>query len=207
MPEPLVPEDIENVTFPTSLRGYDRDSVDIFLQEVAAAYEIVLTEAKLARTGAQKPYRGLGEEMGDLLQHAKDSAEETKRAAAEEAGRVRQRAVEEAAETLAVAEKRAAEMRAEAEQAAADKMHDAAETVAQLETMETEAHERLTSLRLKLESLTGQLLDLEASRSTKAPTAPPPAGDDPDDEDISLVSETISSVDGTPAPSSNQGGM
>jgi cell division initiation protein len=213
MPEPLAPEDIENVTFPTSLRGYDRDSVDIFLQEVAAAYESVLTEAQSARAGAQKPYRSLGEEMGDLLQHAKDSAEVTKRAAAEEAAKLRQQANEEAAETLGAAERRSTELLADAERAAADKMRDAAETVAQLEAMEVEAHEKLTSLRIKLEELTGQLLDVEARRATRAagststPTTTPPLAET---ENFSIVPETDedeNDVSSEGSVTAEQGGM
>jgi DivIVA domain-containing protein len=196
MAEPLSPEDIENVTFPTSLRGYDRDSVDIFLQEVATAFESVWSEAQAARSGAQKPYRSLGEEMGDLLQHAKDSAEQTKRVAEDEARRLREKAAEDGAATVAAAENQAAELRAVAEREAAEKVQDAADTVAQLEAMETEAREELRELRRKLESLTEQLRALESTKEpameSAAATPPRPeatsSNGGPDTETISIDS-------------------
>jgi len=162
MAEQLVPEDIENVTFQTSLRGYDRDSVDIFLQEVATAYEAAYSEVQAVRAGAQKPYRSLGEEMGDLLQHAKDSAESTKKAAEAEAQRLREQATEDAEATVKAAESQASEIRAAAERDASQKIEDAAETVAQLEAMEKEAREELKTLRVRLDGITTQLRALEA---------------------------------------------
>jgi cell division initiation protein len=178
MAEPLIPEDIENVTFPTSMRGYDRDSVDIFLQEVATAYEAAYTEVQAIRTGAQKPYRSLGEEMGDLLQHAKDSAESTKRAAEEEAKRLREQAAEDSEATVKAAESQAAEIRMAAEREASQKIEDAAETVAQLEAMDKESREELRSLRVRLDHLSDQLRALEPvakdESAPKVPEAVPP---------------------------------
>jgi cell division initiation protein len=173
MAEPLIPEDIENITFPTSMRGYDRDSVDIFLTEVAAAYEAVYTEVQSIRAGAQKPYRSLGEEMGDLLQHAKDSAESTKRDAEDEAKKLREQAVEDSEATLKAAEAQATEIRVAAEREASQKVEDAAETVAQLEAMEKEARDQLRALRVRLDDLSDQLRTLEpAERDESAPKVP-----------------------------------
>jgi DivIVA domain-containing protein len=216
MAEPIGPEDIENVTFPTSLRGYDRDSVDIFLQEVASAYEAATNELNAAR--AQKPYRSLGEEMGDLLQHAKDSAEETKRTAESEARVVLDQANQTAGEKLAGVEAEAVRIRQDAEQDATQKIQEAAETVAQLEKMESEARAELRTLRMRLESVVGQLASLEREdvptpplvEESLAPEDPPPykgpvseedSGptlESPPTEPISLVPEGAGFSDGSP---------
>ncbi len=161
MAEPLNPEDIETTTFPTSLRGYDRDSVDIFLQEVAAAYEAALSESQAARSGEEKPYRSLGEEMGDLLQHAKDSADQTRALAQKEATARLAAAQEEAARLRADAEVQAAEVISAAETEADRRVTDAAETVEQLERMQNEARAEVQGLRLRLEALVDHLRDLE----------------------------------------------
>jgi DivIVA domain-containing protein len=203
MAEQLVPEDIENVSFPTSLRGYDRDSVDIFLQEVAAAYEAVLNEARSARAGAQKPYRSLGEEMGDLLQHAKDSAEQTQKTAEEEARRSVERATEDARNALTSAQEQAANILREAEKEAAVKIQEAADTVAQLESMETEARARIRTLREDLVGLTGELGRLDPAPAPSEARSPdneaplPPVGDPTEQTDMSILTETISATDGS----------
>ena len=192
----MVPEDIENVTFPTTLRGYDRDSVDLFLQEVAVAFEAAVNEVQAVRAGAQKPYRSLGEEMGDLLQHAKDSAEATKKAAEQEAAQLRERATEDAEATMRSAEAQANEIRAAAEKDASVRVEEAAETVAQLEKMEVEAREELRSLRVRLDGLTSQLRALEPRETEPAeqmlvPPPPAAAAETIETDQVSLEDELL----------------
>src|SRR5918992_594028 len=69
MKESVSPDQIERATFGMTLRGYDRDEVDIFLRRVADE----LRESQRLRS--EKLYENLGDEIGTLLQHAKDNAD------------------------------------------------------------------------------------------------------------------------------------
>lgn len=178
MPD-LTPEEIETTTFPSSLRGYDRDAVDFFLQDVAAAFEAALNEGQAARETRQKPYQSLGEEMGDLLQHAKDSADQTRREAESAASATMRSAEEAASRTRAEAEQQAALTLAHAEKEAAARIEEAAETVEQLETMEQESRAELRRLRVELEGVVEQLRSLEPSDDTAGLRAVGPAQEGP----------------------------
>ncbi|MEA2499423.1 MAG: hypothetical protein QOH26_1828, partial [Actinomycetota bacterium] len=145
-------------------------------QEVAAAFEAAVNEVQAVRAGAQKPYRSLGEEMGDLLQHAKDSAESTRRAAEQDAAKLLERSTEDSEATMKAVEAQANEIRVAAEKEASQRIEEAAETVAQLEKMEIEAREELRSLRVRLDGLTSQLRALEPQEMSEPeqPAVPPP---------------------------------
>ena len=69
MPQALTPEDIRKTTFHVVMRGYARDEVEEFLASVS---RIVGTLNERAETG----YLNLGVKMGELLQEAKDAADE-----------------------------------------------------------------------------------------------------------------------------------
>jgi DivIVA domain-containing protein len=114
---PLAPEDIETNRFPTRAFGYDRETVDAYLQRVADAYR----EA-LERRPTFESYRELGEEFGDFLQHAKDAADalelqadEKLKAARRSADTTVERAREEATRLKRDAARAAEEIRARAE--------------------------------------------------------------------------------------------
>ena len=70
----LSPKEITRKDFPVRLRGYDRVEVEALLQMVAADYERLLHLVGSARAD-RKPYETLGDDIGDLLQLAKDKAE------------------------------------------------------------------------------------------------------------------------------------
>src|SRR3989337_1323436 len=62
-PAEITPEDIETASFTVAIRGYDKQEVEAFLADTADHVR-VLTEA------SGSAYVDLGEEMGELLQHA-----------------------------------------------------------------------------------------------------------------------------------------
>ena len=66
----MSPDDIASARFPTRTRGYDRSTVDDFLERVAQDYRRALGQAP-----ALEPYRRLGDEVGGFLQHAHEAAE------------------------------------------------------------------------------------------------------------------------------------
>jgi DivIVA domain-containing protein len=188
-------EDLENTTFSSALRGYDRDEVDSFVRTVAQE----MRELHQGRT--EKLYESLGEEMGGLLQHARDSADEMTRSAEEaaaetraqaeaeaqrinEAARDRARALLEQAEQDATqarteaeqdatqarteAERDAAQTRSEAEQDATTRIAEATEKVQRLEATESETRIRLKALREELASITNDLRMVEATPETES---------------------------------------
>jgi DivIVA domain-containing protein len=166
-------DDLENTTFSTALRGYDRDEVDAFVRTIAEEMR-VLNEGR-----NEKLYESLGEEMGALLQHARDSADTMKREAQEDAAAARAAADEEAAATRAAAdedaqrireeaarrakelqqnaEQQAAQTRTEAEKESSTRVEQATEKVRRLEATEGQARARLQSMREELASIANDL--------------------------------------------------
>ena len=197
MRDALTPDELENVSFTTTLRGYDRDEVDAFIKNVQAA----LKEAERQRS--ERLYAHMGEEIGNLLQHAKDSAEEMKqdaesgaarmRADAEtDAGRKRDEAQADAHTMRADAQSDAKNMRAEAEsdatsirekatEQAARRTKEADDRVAELEAEEADARGRIRALRGQLEEIAVHLRPLEErgpAKTQRGAEAAEPGADD-----------------------------
>jgi DivIVA domain-containing protein len=178
--EPIAPDQVESASFSTALRGYDRDEVDMFLRRVADD----LREAHRLRS--EKLYESIGDEIGNLLQHARDSADGMTREAEEDSARIRADAEAAAREMRSAAERDAAQMRSEAEsdaattreQAASDaaatrseadrdatqRIQEAEAKVAELQDTEDALREKLAMLRADLEVLVDQLRRLEHPR-------------------------------------------
>ena len=159
-------EHLENTTFSTALRGYDRDEVDAFVRTVAQEMRALNEDRN------EKVYESLGEEMGALLQHARDSADAMKRQAQEdaantraeaeaEANKIKEDATAAARELQQTAEQHATKTRTEAESEASTRIADATEKVRRLEATEGQARARLKSIREELASITNDLLLLD----------------------------------------------
>jgi DivIVA domain-containing protein len=130
MPDAMSPEEIENTRFTISVEGYDKDEVEVFLKGVAADFRSLQRQIP---DSSDRPYYEAGREVGDLLQHAHDSALHIKKEAQEEAAvllqdaqRTSKRAREEAALMTKRAEKEASVVREEA-YAAAERYREQAE--------------------------------------------------------------------------------
>lgn len=159
MREALSPEDPDYVSFNTSRRGYDRNEVDAYLRDIAAE----LKEARELRS--ERMYEGLGEEIGSLLQHAKDSADDMQAQAEKDAATTRSEAEADARRLRQDATNHAGSIKANAEHDATARIKEADERVAALELQEVEIRERIKSLRTELESITDLLRPLEVPAS------------------------------------------
>jgi DivIVA domain-containing protein len=124
-----VPADIRDVSFPASVRGYDRRAVDAYIQRVNR----VIAELEVTRS-PQAAVRHAVDRVADqtkaLLQQARESAEKITTSAREEADEIMATAKAEAAELVVNASTEADQARAEAEQAVADAAAKADDIVA-----------------------------------------------------------------------------
>lgn len=129
VPRVLIPDDIAQRRFLVALRGYDRDEVSTFLQEVAGEVRglrarIAELQAELARaTEAAAPdgvdpraaFQALGQETTRVLVAAEEAAQEIEARAAAAAQDREDEAHREARETVDRANRQAARTIAEAE--------------------------------------------------------------------------------------------
>jgi DivIVA domain-containing protein len=193
MRESLAPEELEQASFSVVLRGYDRDEVDAYLKNVVDE----LRETQRLRS--ERLYETLGEEMGGLLQHARDSADDMIAQAQSEAASLREEARRAAGATRSDAKVEAKDLldraradaqqtRAEADKAAQARVDEAARRVAELEQSEAEARERVSGLRLQLVALTDQLEQLGT---------PPEAADSADKAEMQAVDESADTEERT----------
>ena len=160
----LTPEDIDSASFTVAIRGYDKQEVEAFLADVADHVR-ALTES----SGA---YVDLGEEMGELLQHARNSADEMTARAQEEATALRAQVDAEIADKRREADEyvqRSTDDIAEeikrkregAEEQARAIIEDAQTRIVTLQREEGEARERIRALRLQLLEVTLRLQRFE----------------------------------------------
>ena len=164
----VTPEAIERADFPTALRGYDKEEVDAFLQEVAAEHRKLAAAASSATTGADKPYQRFGQDVGELLQQAKDFADRLKQRGEEEAGRLREEAKKAARETKERTKKEAEEIKASAEYSASERIKDAERRVKELNAAEAKAKEHLEDLRGRLRAILDQVEEMGGAARPKA---------------------------------------
>lgn len=161
MNEELSADDIEAQSFSTGRRGYDKEEVDEYLRSLAGevrAYQSASSE---------RLYQSLGEEMGSLLQHSRDSADAMLKEAEENAAATRHVAEQDAHETRAEAQRQADEIRAAAESDAEQRIKEADDKVRYLEGIEAESRDRLTSLRQEIQSVVTHLATLDATQPSQ----------------------------------------
>jgi DivIVA domain-containing protein len=169
-----VPADILDVSFPVSVRGYDRAAVDAHIQRVNR----VIAELKVSASPPAAVRHALdqaGEKVEGLLRAAREAAEEitasARREADEGAARVKAEASEfvvntsaEADRVKAEAEELIAKAKAEADDAVAKATAEANEILSEAKTTaqdtlaraETEVDERLRQLREELAAERGK---------------------------------------------------
>jgi DivIVA domain-containing protein len=128
-----VPADIRDISFPVSVRGYDRRAVDAYIQRVNR----VIAELEVTRS-PQAAVRHAVERVADqtkaILQQARESAEEITTTAREEADEIMATAKAEAADVVVNADAEADRARAMAEQAVAGARAEADNIVARSKT-------------------------------------------------------------------------
>src|ERR671931_560991 len=117
-----VPAEIRNVSFPVSVRGYDRRAVDAYVQRVnrvIAELEVTRSPQAAVRHAVER----VSEQTKGILQEARESAEKITDAARAEAEQL-------VAAARAEAEQLVANARAEAERLVADARAHAEQTIA-----------------------------------------------------------------------------
>ncbi len=137
-----VPAELRDVSFPVSMRGYDRQTVDAYVERVNR----VIAELEMSRSTQAAVKHALdrvGEQTSGILQRARRSAEEITADAQEEAEETTERARAEAetfvadagaeaAELVANAKAEAGEILARSRAEAAERLQQAEEEVAAL---------------------------------------------------------------------------
>ena len=124
-----VPAEIRNASFPVSVRGYDRRTVDAYVTRVNR----VIAELEVSRSPQAAVRHALdrvGEQTIAILQEARESAEKIAAAAQEEAEETMGRAKAEAANLVVNVSAEADNTRAEAEQFLASARAEAEEILA-----------------------------------------------------------------------------
>jgi cell division initiation protein len=163
MRESLSAKDIERAEFSTSLRGYDRDEVDAFLRTVADEHRQLSEALDTSLKTADKPYQRLGADMGELLQHAKDSADQLTKKAEEEAKQSRQDAKQHATAIKEKAEREAGEIKQAAEYEASEHIKAAERRVGELMGAERDARRRLHEIQVEMRMVVEKMQHAEAS--------------------------------------------
>jgi DivIVA domain-containing protein len=111
--EALMREDIRNVSFPGSVRGYDRSAVDAYVKRVNR----VIAELEMRsspRAAVRHALEEVGEQTSGILQRARETAEEITASARREAEETTARAKAEAAEIVVNASSQVDRSKAEA---------------------------------------------------------------------------------------------
>jgi DivIVA domain-containing protein len=146
----VVPKDIRNVSFPVSVRGYERSAVDSYVKRVNRVIaELEMTSSP--RAAVRHALEQVGEQTSGILQRARDAAEEITASARQEAEETTSRAKAEAAEIIVNASTEADRAKAEASQVIAKAKAEAgeilAETKAEADRVLAEARDEVTALR------------------------------------------------------------
>jgi DivIVA domain-containing protein len=115
--QPVVADEIRDVSFPTAVRGYERRQVDRYVQRVNR----LIAELEVGRSPESAVRHALdrvGEQTSGILQRARETAEEITHSAGAEADETTARARAEADEIVAHARATAEQIIAEAEKEA-----------------------------------------------------------------------------------------
>jgi DivIVA domain-containing protein len=123
-------KDIRNVSFPGSVRGYDRSAVDAYVKRVNR----VIAELEMRsspRAAVRHALEQVGEQTSGILQRAREAAEEITTTARKEAEATTANAKAEAAEIVVNASTEAERARAEADRLIAKATADAEKILAE----------------------------------------------------------------------------
>jgi DivIVA domain-containing protein len=155
-------EDIRNVSFPGSVRGYDRSAVDAYVKRVNR----VIAELEMSsspRAAVRHALEQVGEQTSGILQRARETAEEITASARQEAEETTARAKAEAAEIVLNASSEADRAKADASgliaKATAEGEGVLAESRAEAERILVRAREEAAAL---LEESEARLRELHA---------------------------------------------
>jgi DivIVA domain-containing protein len=204
--ELLPSKEIRNVSFPGSVRGYDRGAVDAYVKRVNRLIAELEVQSS-PRAAVRHALEQVGEQTSGILQRARETAEEITATARQEAEETTARAKAQAAETVVDASAQADRARVEAEQlvakataegegivteAKAEAERLLARTREEAAALQQESEARLRELHAEIASTWQQrreLLDDVRGIATRlqeaaaeAATRPPPGTDEPPEE-------------------------
>jgi DivIVA domain-containing protein len=154
MPQALTPEEIEKTEFHITMRGFARDEVREFLLAVAGVVRHLQEKADTS-------YLNLGEKMGELLQQAKDAADELTAETRAAAQRTQEEVRTAAARTEQDASTRAADIVETAESHATKMIREAEQRVAELRATEETTRRELQAIRTQLDTIASTLRPME----------------------------------------------
>jgi DivIVA domain-containing protein len=155
------PDEIEKASFATGFRGYEPEEVHAYLHQIAEQVRSALKEAQ------ESSYENLGEDIGRLLQNAKNTADEIVTKAQEKANQADADSQRNATRMRQEAEEVANQMRQKIQREKAQRVKEAEAEIARLSDTEKEARERIDTLRTELEDVMGRLASaLGGTRST-----------------------------------------
>jgi DivIVA domain-containing protein len=152
--------EIRDVSFPIAVRGYERHAVDAYIERVNR----VIAELEVGSSPQASVRHALdrvGEQIGDVLQHARQAAEEITAVALAEAEATTAKARTEAEQIMEDAELQAHQLRARAKQQADEMLARAREQAAELmlgaeeqaRTVQEQAEPRLRELEADTEAV------------------------------------------------------
>ena len=160
-PPGRVPSSLRDVSFSSAVRGYDRREVDAYVRRVNG----VIAELEIAQSPESAVKHALdrvGEQTAEVLQRAREAAEQLTATAVAESEHATRRAKVEAAETLERARQEAETLRTQSAEEAAE-VTTRAERVASDRLARAEA--KAASIRKREEARLAQLADDIASAS------------------------------------------
>ena len=166
-----VPAALRNVSFPVSVRGYDRRAVDIYIARVNR----LIAELEATRSPEAAVRHALEQAKGQtsgILQEARETAEEITAAARQEADEITARAKAEAADIVVNASAEADRTNAEADEHVAKATTEAGEILAgsrkEAEERLQRAQEEVGAVREKAEAWAREFfIDTEAIREER----------------------------------------
>lgn len=215
------PSEIADVSFPVSVRGYDRGAVDAYVSRVQHWFR-ELESTRSPEAAVKQALGQVGEQTKRILEQAGETAEQITAAARQKAEDSTARAEQEAARVAAAAKTEAAELvarsKANAEATVAQARKKAAEHLqrarAEAAAVREEAEARLRELRADTETVRGDrshLLDdlrelatrvKEVAGAADARFPPPKAAERAEEED--LRAEAASEGAGTEEPATDK---
>jgi DivIVA domain-containing protein len=162
-----VPPDLLNVSFPASVRGYDRGAVDAHLRRVNQVIAKLKVSAS-PRAAVTHALEQTEQQVSGLLQRARETGEEITASARQEADQIVADAKGEAADLLVNVSSEADERKAEAEQVVTSARAEAEDILArsrlQAERTLAEARAKVEEEQRQLEETLAALREEEAAR-------------------------------------------
>lgn len=154
-----LPAEIREASFPLARRGYDCDAVDAYVVRVNRAF----AEQTSPRAAVRQALDRVGDQVGGILQRAREAAEEITTAAHKEAAEVAARTKADATELVVQARAQAERERTQAQKTVAQARAAAESIVAQANAEAAETRQRTEEeLTLLQEQARARLAELRA---------------------------------------------